>query len=325
MDITLGSLSVYRKPRVIISLTGGLGNQFFQLAAAVNLSEGGPVAMEWDLGQPRLNKSGLPDIADFFWPDFVTLLPSKSPKVITRKAFSVSRRINISSKKYRDMPGISVLRLITSLLISAYLKMYLTYEAARGVGYQELKLKTKTTFLTGYFQSYLWVVTDPTRDIFMKTHLRNPSTDFRNFEEKARTTKPIMLHVRLGDYKNETTFGIPNTNYYLKAITEVSKSLPDSDIWVFSNEMELAKSHLPLQFNHRYRYIQDSKLTPSEILELMRNGSGYIIGNSTFSWWSAFLSYQESALVICPYPWFQLQESPVEIIPPHWHKIPAWE
>ena len=324
-DIILGSLSSFKKPRVIISLTGGLGNQFFQLAAAVNLSEGGPVAMEWDLGQPRLNKSGLPDIVDFFWPDFVTLLPSKSPRVMTRKAFSISRRINISSKKYRDMPGMSVLSFITSILISLYLRMYISYEAARGVGYQEIVLRTKTTFLTGYFQSYLWSIEKPTREIFMNTYLKNPSIEFRNLESEARITNPIMLHVRLGDYKNETTFGIPNTNYYKKAIEEISTSIPEREIWVFSNELELAETHLPNQFAHRYRYIKDEGLTPAEILELMRNGCGYIIGNSTFSWWSAFLSYQQSSPVVCPDPWFQIQESPIEIIPPQWHKLPAWD
>jgi hypothetical protein len=312
------------KPAVIISLTGGLGNQLFQIAAALNLARGKQVAIERDLGDPRINSAGLPDALDFDWPPILTLLPSKNRNLVARKAFSISRRINISSKKYRDLPGISLLRVATSIIISIYLKSLVTYEAARGVGYQKLTLKSKTTFLTGYFQSYIWPSETEIFKILMNLYLKAPSPEFKVLENNAKELQPVILHVRLGDYKNETSFGIPNQNYYSIAVKKMFETYPDMVIWVFSNELDLARSYLPSQYSDRYQFIDDSLLTPAEILELMRNGRGYIIGNSTFSWWSAFLGYESNALVICPDPWFQIQESPLEIIPPHWHRIGAW-
>jgi hypothetical protein len=63
-----------RKPReTIISLTGGLGNQLFQLAVGLHIAQGEKLSLEWSVGKPRLNKSGLPEIASFELPTNVCL------------------------------------------------------------------------------------------------------------------------------------------------------------------------------------------------------------------------------------------------------------
>lgn len=306
-------------------MTGGLGNQLFQLAAAINLSNGNAVNIEWDLGEPRLNHDSIPDVMDFQWPENIILMQKRNPGYFQRKLFSVSRRINISSKKYRDLPGISLLRFITSMMLSIYMKKIVWYEAGRGVGYQDIKISKKSTFLTGYFQSYRWPSQTDTNQILNKIELRNPSKDFTEYRILAETEKPIIAHVRLGDYKNETTFGIPYINYYTKSINHLNSIYPERPIWIFSNEIELARDHLPTEYSNRYKYVDDSMLTPAEILELMRHGSAYVIANSTFSWWAAFLSYENSPKVVCPKPWFQTQEEPQDLIPLNWERFAAWE
>jgi len=55
-------------------------------------------------------------------------------------------------------------------------------------------------------------------------------------------------------------------------------------------------------------------------LEAMRFGRGYVIANSTFSWWGAYLSHTDHAEVIAPDPWFQGMDSPDSLIPRNWQK-----
>jgi len=58
--------------------------------------------------------------------------------------------------------------------------------------------------------------------------------------------------------------------------------------------------------------------SPTATLQAMRFGRGYIIANSTFSWWGAYLSMTENAPVYAPSPWFKGMRSPEDLLPPHW-------
>mgnify|MGYP003342821508 FL=1 len=99
------------------------------------------------------------------------------------------------------------------------------------------------------------------------------------------------------------------------------------DIWVFSDEINLVRKEIPFKENkYRVKWFGNLELTDYETLELMRYGSGYIIANSTFSWWAAYLAYNKSAPVIAPNKWFQQGEDPNELCPPDWIKIESfWE
>ena len=51
-----------------VALTGGLGNQLFQLAAGLSATKKGVLYLHWSLGKPRISESGLPEIASFNLP-----------------------------------------------------------------------------------------------------------------------------------------------------------------------------------------------------------------------------------------------------------------
>jgi hypothetical protein len=63
--------------------------------------------------------------------------------------------------------------------------------------------------------------------------------------------------------------------------------------------------------------------SPAATLEVMRFGAGYVIANSSFSWWAAFLSKKPDVEVIAPQPWFQGMDEPRDLIPPNWQRIEA--
>jgi hypothetical protein len=58
-------------------------------------------------------------------------------------------------------------------------------------------------------------------------------------------------------------------------------------------------------------------------MEVMRFGGGFIVANSTFSWWAAQLRYKRFAQVVCPSPWFKFTESPENIVDKEWISL-SW-
>jgi len=54
----------------------------------------------------------------------------------------------------------------------------------------------------------------------------------------------------------------------------------------------------------------------------MRLGTGYVLSNSTFGWWAAYLARMEPKVVVVPDPWFKKIDEPLGLIPIGWTRIP---
>jgi hypothetical protein len=53
----------------------------------------------------------------------------------------------------------------------------------------------------------------------------------------------------------------------------------------------------------------------------MRYGSSYIIANSSFSWWGAYLRKNQNAPVYAPNKWFKGMDDPDQLLPPDWRIV----
>jgi hypothetical protein len=97
-----------------------------------------------------------------------------------------------------------------------------------------------------------------------------------------------------------------------------------TDIWVFSDEIELAKEKIPEIYLDRVRWIENVDNSSAASLDAMRLGHGYVIANSTFSWWGAMLSVNTEAPVVAPKKWFRNAPDPVDLIPDSWIRFDPW-
>jgi hypothetical protein len=310
------------KSTVSINLTGGLGNQLFQIAAALALANGNSIFVEKSIGQPRTQPNGDSDIEAFVLPRGIIFGETKEAPKFIKKFLNISLRFGISSSRNMNRFGSRTLNFISSLGLSLYLGNWRNIVTPRGIGYAPVDLP-KSSFLVGYFQSYKWSQT-----VFaelMSIKLKTIRSEFQRFVELAEAERPILVHVRLGDYVSIDTFGIPSKSYYERALTYILKNSNLNKIWLFSNEPEKAANLLPEWAQSKIRIIPDSSLTPAETLELMRHCHAFVIANSTFSWWGAYLSYNRDSLKIGPTPWFKGEPSPKDIIPESWKTFDAFE
>ena len=111
--------------------------------------------------------------------------------------------------------------------------------------------------------------------------------------------------------------------YYVEAVRDLISMNEYKSIWVFSDEISKVIDVFGDNFELPIRYIGDIDESASALLEVMRYGKSYVIGNSSFSWWAAYLRYDKEAKVIAPTPWFAQQSDPNELIPRDWRHRPG--
>jgi len=163
--------------------------------------------------------------------------------------------------------------------------------------------KCNEFYLRGLFQDFDYFDNQPQK----KITLLDSSTWFKKVSLKLNAIRPIILHVRLGDYlvEKENGLGVLSTDYYREAIIKVRKNLPSTEVWVFSNETSKAKILLSPIIDDKFKFIEEAEQQdPAEVLLAMSLGGAIIVSNSTFSLWSAKLS-DSRCIVIVPEPFFR--------------------
>jgi hypothetical protein len=121
------------------------------------------------------------------------------------------------------------------------------------------------------------------------------------FIVKVRTTVPVALHYRAGDYAHTDGIGILKHDYYSRALRKLDSSVK---VKVFSDDKVAAKFLVTnLGIGHRSE-ISNQK-SAIEVLFGLATAEILIASNSTLSWWSNYFS--DAGTKIAPKP-FYLQD-----------------
>jgi hypothetical protein len=117
----------------------------------------------------------------------------------------------------------------------------------------------------------------------------NPSDAFQSMLQKAKTSSPIIVHLRLGDYVGlKGLYGEVD----LRALgleLERLRNLHGTEVWLFTDSPEQLNSQELNQLKVSQIFGPETLEKPIENLVLMSTGSHIVCANSTFSWWAAFL------------------------------------
>ena len=196
---------------------------------------------------------------------------------------------------------------------------------SNGIGYDKSIGQKKSDIYIGYFQSWIWASDVRVFNKLMNLKPQSTTTPAANLIEIMKKDKVLICHIRLKDYLGEDSFGIPTKNYYENAIEKILTLQSFDKILIFSDSPESCLDYFPAKFEKIAEVADDSALNPAEVLHCLRFASAYVIANSTFSWWGAFLRFNRNAPVIAPNPWFKNGQSPVELVPHDWIKIDAFD
>jgi len=149
--------------------------------------------------------------------------------------------------------------------------------------------------------------------------------------------KSVALHLRFGDSSyNQTNHCILKPSYFINAINKLIDIIPDiidykflifaesNDDLLINDYIKEFKEKIPLIFDYQKFYELKPNLKDYEDLLYMSDCNHFIIGNSTFSWFSAYLSENDNKTVIYPNDWFgpnNIHKSTKDLFFDDWIKV----
>lgn len=118
---------------------------------------------------------------------------------------------------------------------------------------------------------------------------------------KIKLVNSVSIHVRFfDDLSSDKTNNIPK-DYYIKAMKKIEKKVSEPHYFVFSNDLDAAKK-MDIWKDKKVVFMFDDNFKTEDYIDmwLMSQCKHFIIANSTFSWWGAWLSKHKEKIIIAP-------------------------
>lgn len=273
--------------KIIPRVMGGLGNQLFIYAAArrLALTNGTDLALDHITGFSYDSAYQRHYQLDHFSIPCRKATPAERLEPFTRIRRYLNRKLN------HRLPFEQ--------------RRYLVQEA---IDFDARLLTFKpqgTVYLEGYWQSedYFKDVEPQIRDD-LRIH---PPTDAVNQQmaECIRAANAVAVHVRFFDAPTKSAQGVGKNNapgdYYQRAIKLMEERVPNAHYYIFSDQPQAARARIPLP-NDRATLVNHNhgEAMAYADLWLMSQCRHFVIANSTFSWWGAWLAKYRKKIVMAP-------------------------
>ena len=117
---------------------------------------------------------------------------------------------------------------------------------------------------------------------------------------KIKSTNSVAVHIRFFDYLNNNSNNI-SKNYYIRAMQKIEETILNPQYFIFSNDIKAAKKmDIWKDKNIIFMTFNNSKNQDYIDMWLMSICKHFIIANSTFSWWAAWLSKSKDKIIYAP-------------------------
>lgn len=167
--------------------------------------------------------------------------------------------------------------------------------------YPSLIINKKNKSIYGYFQSekYFKEISDQ-----IKKELKvvtEPSNQARKMLDEILGCNAVGVSIRCGHGYINTGLDVCNPEYYYKGMDIVACKVYNPVFFIFSDRIDIVKE--TYKFSCPVKYIEN--MPDYESLRLLYSCKHFVIANSSFSWFGAYLSDNASKIVIAPSKWYK--------------------
>ena len=270
--------------KIIARMRGGLGNQLFILAYAYALAEqsGKDTEIVLDIREYETFKIRNYELTGLIQDSRVRLFSEQDSSRfydLSRECFHISQRlIRKETGSIRALSGLGL------------------YYGRRNADFSDLK-KKKKNYIYGYFQDERTA-----RELKKRLGKEFILPECDSFASNGNRPR-IAVSIRCGQDYRDQGWPICSAEYYrngIKYILEKKYPGQNVEILVFSDELEQVRA---MNLADHVTYVEG--LSPTEQLSVMSRCDDYVIANSSFSWWGAYLGAGEDSIVVMPEDWYQ--------------------
>ena len=295
---------------ITVKLMGGLGNQMFQYALAKNLAIKNKTEVIFDLTFLNHRLPGTKyvfrnyDLGIFKNIRNQTTLLSKLSKYLRNTAYIMQTLINKIGSKI--------------------IKNYYITERKQYEFDPSIMKSDKNCYLSGYWQNekYFKDISNEIKEDFSKFSYPLSEKSAKLLKEIHKENS-VCVNFRRTDYLTINTFmGDIDANYYNNAIKLMSEKIGKPHLFIFSDDIEWCKNNFKSEFTTTFVDHSYAGKKFSDYFQLMMNCKNFIIPNSTFAWWAAWLSSDKNKVIIAPKTWIISKDyDSSDMVPKEWIRV----
>jgi len=288
---------------IVLRLSGGLGNQMFEYAMARHLALRNHTRLKLDLTFLRRRNTSMRHTPREYTLDMFVLEPNFfSPLERALFKLGLTRLKRHHESEFQIKPGHTV----------AFNPDVLTLP--------------DNSYLEGFFPSpcyFLGIEEVIRREFVFRTP---PAGAALEMQRQITDTESVCVHVRRGDYVTNPsanqTHGLCPLSYYSAAFARLQeRGVRTPRLFVFSDDILWCRENLKLDAPTTYVDPEYAGEKDGDHFKLMTSCKHFIIPNSSFSWWPAWLSAATPAkVVVAPKIWTR-RDIGLEPIPLGWETI----
>jgi len=298
---------------IVVKLKGGMGNQMFQYAFGKYLATKYNTEIKLDLSflLDRIHRENF---------------------VFRNYDLDIFKLKEVNFAKENDLAkfGLSNSRLLNLFYkrILGHTNKYLVIRE-KHFHFDDNELSfPNNVYLDGYWQSekyFIDIENEIRSDFGFKNKLFG---ECKNLAEIIESIQSVCVHVRRADFvhleSSAKIHGFIGQDYFYKAVDLLSEIINDFEIFVFSDNIDWCIENLSFTKNTTFvtHVYKDEKI--GNHLHLMTKCKHFIISNSTFSWWGAWLSNNHDKIVVAPKRWFadeKMNNQTQDLIPESWIRL----